>query len=104
MDKLTEKHRLLATRFGIDWMGSSVSPRSSSARRIELVGMKGSHNFFTIFLPKKTVQELERSREGMHVHVVTFVFLCVCVLLCVFKYLHVHVHVQVSVNKSVLSS
>ena len=65
MDQVTEKDRLLITRLGIDWTGSSVSPRSSSARRILLVGMKGSHNFFTIFLPKKAVQEPEKNREGL---------------------------------------
>ena len=65
MDQVTEKDRLLITRLGIDWMGSSISPHSSSARRILLVGMKGSHNFFTIFLPKKAVQEPERNREGL---------------------------------------
>ena len=73
VDQLTEKDRLLVTRFGIDWMGSSVSPRSSSARRIVLVGMKGSHNFFTIFLPKKAVQEPKRNREGMCLNVVAFI-------------------------------
>ena len=69
VDQIKKKDRLLITRFGIDWMGSSVSPRSSSARKIELVGMKGSLNFFTIFLPRKAVQEPERNREGMHVYV-----------------------------------
>ena len=64
VDQLKKKDRLLITRFGIDWLGSSVSPHSSSARKIELVGMKGSLNFFTIFLPGKVVQEPERNREG----------------------------------------
>ena len=81
MDQLKEKDRLLITRFGIDWMGSSVSPHSSSAHRIVLVGMKGSHNFFIIFLPKKAVQELERNKEGICLHAVAcvcgFVFACV---------------------------
>ena len=82
VDKLTEKDRLLITRFGIDWMGSSVSPHSSSARRIVLVGMKGSHNFFTIFLSKKAVQEPERNREGICLHVVACVCVWVSVCLC----------------------
>ena len=83
VDQLTEKDRLLITRFGIDWMGSSVSPRSSSAHRIVLVGMKGSHNFFTIFLPKKAVLEPERNREGICLHVVACVWMCVCLCGCV---------------------
>ena len=66
MDQLKKKHNLLITRLGIDWMGASVSSRSSSARKIELVGMKGSHNFFTIFLPRKAVQEPERNKEGTY--------------------------------------
>ena len=105
MDQLTEKHRLPFTRFGIDWIGSSVSLRSSSARRIELVGMKGSYNFFTIFLPKKAVQGQERNREGarvdvfcvykcLHVHVCLYVcvYVCVCVCVCVCVYVFVCVN------------
>ena len=76
MDQLAEKHQFPITRFGIDWMGSSVAPRSSSARKVELVGMKGPNNFFTIFLPKKALQEPERTREGKHV------VACVCVCVC----------------------
>ena len=79
MDQLTEKHQLPVTRFGLEWMGSSVTPLSSSVCRIELLGMKGPFNFFTIFLPKKALQEPERSREGMHV----VACVCMCVGLCV---------------------
>ena len=75
MDQLTEKHQLPVTRFGLEWMGSSVTPFSPSVRKIELLGMKGPNNFFTIFLPKKALQEPERNREGMHV--VASVFMCV---------------------------
>ena len=82
MDQVTEKDRLLITRLGIDWMGSSIS-RSSSARRILLVGMKGSHNFFTIFLPKKAVREPERSREGLLPCGCLYVYMCVCLCVCV---------------------
>ena len=78
MDQLTEKHQLPITRFGIEWMGSSDTPQSSIVRRIELLGMKGPNNFFTIFLPKKSLQEPERSREGMHVGA----YVCMCVGLC----------------------
>ena len=85
MDKLTEKHRLPFTRFGIEWIGSSVSPRSCSVRKIELVGMQGSHNFFSIFLPQKTVLELERSKEGMLVVIVYMCsFVCESTYMCVF--------------------
>ena len=79
MDQLTEKNQLPVTRFGLEWMGSSVTPFSSSVRKIELLGMKGPLNFFTIFLPKKALQEPERSREGMHV----IACVCTCVCLCV---------------------
>ena len=75
MDQLTKKHQLPVTRFGIEWMGSSDTPQSSIVRRIELLGMKGPNNFFTIFLPKKALQEAERSKEGMHV--------VACVCMCV---------------------
>ena len=78
MDQLTEKHQLPVTRFGLEWMGSSVTPQSSSVRRIELLGMKGPNNFFTIFLPKKALQEPERNREGMHCSCLC-VYVCVCV-------------------------
>ena len=67
MDQLTDKHQLPVTRFGLEWMGSSVTPFSPSVRKIELLGMKGPNNFFTIFLPKKALQEPERNKEGMHV-------------------------------------
>ena len=79
VDQLTEKHQLPVTRFGIEWMGPSVTPLSSSVRRVELLGMKGPLNFFSIFLSKKALQEPESSKEGMHV--VTCV--CMCVDLCV---------------------
>ena len=75
VDQLTEKHQLPVTRFGVEWMVSSDTPLTGSVRRVELVGMKGPNNFFTIFLPKKALQEPERSREGMCV--------CVCVCACV---------------------
>ena len=92
VDQLTEKHQLPVTRFGLEWMSSSVTPFSSSVRRIELLGMKRPNNFFTIFLPKKTLQEPERSREGMHVYLLA----CACVFVCVCK------HIQVCVSKVVL--
>ena len=66
VDQLTEKHNLPFTRFGIEWRRSSVTDRSSSARRIEIIGMKGPYNYFTIFLAKK-VLESEKNREGMNV-------------------------------------
>ena len=91
MDKLTKKHQLPITRFGIDWMDLSVAPHSSSACKVELVGMKGPNNFFTIFLPKKPLQEPERSREGTHV------VACVCVCVCMCVLVHVSVHVCVCV-------
>ena len=77
VDQLTEKHQLPVTRFGIEWMGLSVTPLSSSVCRIDLLGMKGPFNFFTIFLPKKALQEPERSRKGMDV--LAYVCVCVCV-------------------------
>ena len=80
VDQLTEKHQLPITRFGIEWMlGSSDTPLTGSFHTIELVGMKGPNNFFTIFLPKKALQEPERSRKGMHV----VACVCMCVRLCV---------------------
>ena len=82
MDQLREKHQLPITCFGVDWMGSSVAPHSSSVRKVEVVGMKGPNNFFTIFLPKKTLQEPERSRKGMHVVVCVCMFVCVCMYVC----------------------
>ena len=82
VDQLTIKHPLPITRFGIEWMGSSDTPLSSSVRTIELVGMKGPLNFFTIFLSKKALQETERSREGMHVVACVRCVLVVCASTC----------------------
>ena len=79
MDQLTEKKQLPSTRFGIEWMGSFVTARSSSVRRIDLLGIKGPNNYFTIFLPKKALQEPERNDEGTVCMYSLFVCVCVCV-------------------------
>ena len=81
MDRLTEKCNLPFTRFGIEWRGLPVSTSSSSARKIELLGMKGPYNYFTIFLPKKAL-EPERKREGMYRYI-QCTYLCVCVCTCI---------------------
>ena len=83
MDQLTEKHQLPSTRFGIKWMVSSVTAHSSSVRRIDLLGIRGPNNYFTIFLPKKALQEAERNREGMVIFLLVCLCVCVCVCVCV---------------------
>ena len=66
VDRLTERHNIPVTHFGIEWIGSSDTIRCSTVRKIKLLGVKGPSNYFTIFLPKKAL-EPERKSEGMHV-------------------------------------
>ena len=64
VDQLTEKDNIPVTHFGMEWKGSSDTTRCSTVRKINLIGMKGPDNYFTIFLRKKA-PEPERKREGM---------------------------------------
>ena len=65
VDRLTKKDTIPVTSFGIQWMGSSDTAHYNAVRKIKLLGMKGPYNYFTIFLPKDTL-EAEKNKEGMH--------------------------------------
>ena len=67
MDHLTEKHNIPVTSFGMEWMGSFDATRCSAVRKIQLLGMKGPYNDFSIFLPKKALAA-EKSKESMDTH------------------------------------
>ena len=79
VDQLTEKHNFPFTRFGIEWRGSSFTPRFCTACRIQLLGMKVPYNYFTIFLPPKAL-EPDRNKEGTHVQCISLhvYYVCVC--------------------------
>ena len=89
VDQLSEKCNLPFIRFGVDWLDNPCMSTFSSARKIELIGMNGPYNYFTIFLPKKD-RELGRDREGMCIQrvylcacVLCVLFVCVCLCVCV---------------------
>ena len=73
VDRLTKTSILPVSHIGILWKGSSATASSSFARRINLLGMKGPDNYFSIFLPEEDILP-EKKAEG----------LCVCMYMYVF--------------------
>ena len=74
VDRLTKTSTLPVSHIGMRWKSSSVPAQSGVARRIDLLGMKGRHNYFSIFLPEETVQ-LEKNKDLGEC-------LCACVCVC----------------------
>ena len=64
VDKLKKPPTLLVSHIGIQWKGTSATTPSGFVRRINLLGMNGPDNYFTIFLPEEAVQP-QPSQEGV---------------------------------------
>ena len=77
VDKLKKPSTLPVSHIGILWKGSSTTAPSSFVRKINLLGMKGPDNYFSIFLPEEAVQT-KKNQEGLCV--CGFMQLCECVL------------------------
>ena len=68
MDQITGEHNIPVSHFGMEWMGSFDATRCSTVRKIMLLGMKGPENYFTIFLPKKSLAAA-KSKEGICINI-----------------------------------
>ena len=66
VDKLKKPTVLPFSHIGIQWKGSPATTCTpyGFVRRVNLVGMNGPDNFFTIFLPEEAVQP-QQSQEGV---------------------------------------